>query len=98
MQRPWVKMFMANANQAEGMPTARTLLVGDPGYLLGKIPGGIGMRKTVGGVFVIAAKSFEMLERNGTSRGSERACWGDEQSALHESLLAVSSAFAILTL
>jgi hypothetical protein len=75
MQRPWVKMFMANAIQAEGMPTARTLLVGDPGYLLGKTPGGIGIRKTVGGVFVMAAKSFDMLERNGTSRGSERACW-----------------------
>jgi hypothetical protein len=91
-------MFMANAIQAEGMPTARTLLVGDPGYLLGKIPGGIGIRKTVGGVFVIAAKSFDILERNGTSKGSERACWGNEQSAPHESLLAVSSAFAILTL
>lgn len=74
MHSPCVKMFIAKAIQAEGIPTARTLLVGVPGYLSGKTPGGIGIRKIVGGVLLITARSLDMLDKKGTKKGSERAC------------------------
>jgi hypothetical protein len=75
-------MFAAKANQADGIPIARTFEVGVPGYLLGRTPNGMETRNILGGVLLMIAKSLEMFERKGTKNGSDMA-WLQKMDSCH---------------